>query len=435
MSDSATVRTWLEAPHHAKQLTLLDKFEMELRLGRLTTGSGGSSFPRIGPRLDRRAVTIRTVELLKAMIGGTRWKSPMELINVLQQLGRELHSAGGFREPAIGNVVRRIIAAVREEVTNGVWENGDGGNSTGNELTISGTKHQDRSLEMMLWALPQHVKSTRGTSTYRRSTVPQNQRFDTSGKVMDTNSSFSLENFPLFHENRQDFKQSLMEAIEEISSDLEDLHKNINDHAANHIHAGEVVLAYGQSRTIKMFLKAAVDKKLQFTVVMCEDAPHYEGHEMAVFLAEAGIECVYIPDSALYAMMARINKVLVPAHAVLANGGLVAPSGCNMVVLAANQNSVPVVCLTDMFKLTPLFPHEGQDTLNDFLSPMSVVGYSQWTMETSTLAQADFVNPVHDYIRPELISLYVTNVGSFQPSYIYRLLAEYYQSDGWRVSM
>ena len=170
-------------------------------------------------------------------------------------------------------------------------------------------------------------------------------------------------------------------------------------------------------------------------MVICEDAPHYEGHEMAVFLAEAGIECVCIPDAALYAMMARINKVLVPAHAVLANGGLVAPSGCNMVVLAANQNSVPVVCLTDMFKLTPLFPHEGQDTLNDFWSPMSVVGYSQWNIETSTLAEVDFVNPVHDYIRPELISLYVTNVGSFQPSYIYRLLAEYYQSDSWRVSM
>jgi len=433
MSDSSTVRTWLEAPHHAKQWALLDKFEMDLRLGRLTTGYPCTSFPRIGPRLDRRAVTIRTVELLKAMIGGTRWKTPLELINVLQELGRELHSAGGFREPAIGNVVRRIIAAVREEVANGGWENVDCGNSIQSDLTMSRTKQHDRSLERMLWALPQHVKPTRGTSSHRR--PQQNQRLDTSGKGMETDLSCGLDFSPQFHQNRQDFKQSLMEAIEEITSDLEDLHKNINDQATNHIHAGEVVLAYGQSRTIKMFLKAAADKKLQFTVVICEDAPHYEGHEMAVFLAEAGIECVCIPDAALYAMMARINKVLVPAHAVLANGGLVAPSGCNMVVLAANQNSVPVVCLTDMFKLTPLFPHEGQDTLNDFWSPMSVVGYSQWNMEISMLAEVDFVNPVHDYIRPELISLYVTNVGSFQPSYVYRLLAEYYQNDSWKVSM
>ena len=173
-----------------------------------------------------------------------------------------------------------------------------------------------------------------------------------------------------------------------------------------------------------------MDKKLRFTVVVCEGAPHYEGHEMAKYLANTGIECVCIPDSALFAMMARVNKVLLPAHAVLANGGLIAPSGCNMVALAASQNSVPVVCLTGMFKLTPLFPHEGQDTLNDLLSPSAVVDYSQWNGNPA-MADVDFVNPVHDYIRPELINLYVTNVGSFQPSYIYRLLAEYYHSDDW----
>lgn len=245
------MRTWLESPHHVKQSSLWDKFEMELRLGRLTTGSAGSSLPRIGPRLDRRAVTIRTVELLKAMIGGTRWKTPMELINVLQELGRELHSAGGFREPAIGNVVRRIIAAVREEVANGGWENGDGGNSMGSEPDMSRINQHDRSVERMLWALPQHVKPTRGPS-YRRSTVPQKQRLDASGKGAEIDSSCTFESSLLFNHNRQDFKQNLMEAIEEITADIEDLHRNINDHATNHIHAGEVVLAYGQSQTIKM---------------------------------------------------------------------------------------------------------------------------------------------------------------------------------------
>jgi translation initiation factor eIF-2B subunit beta len=33
---------------------------------------------------------------------------------------------------------------------------------------------------------------------------------------------------------------------------LEDLHKNINDQATNHIHAGEVILTYGKSRTVQM---------------------------------------------------------------------------------------------------------------------------------------------------------------------------------------
>lgn len=168
------------------------------------------------------------------------------------------------------------------------------------------------------------------------------------------------------------------------------------------------------------------------------------------------IETCVIHDSALFTMMARVNKVILPAHAVLANGGLICPSGCNTVVLAAKQNAVPVICLTGMFKLTPIFPHHGQDTLNDLLSPSPVFdrhctpqgidngaendgggvinndeNFFGTKLHNAAYDDVDFVNPVHDYIRPELINLYVTNVGSFQPSYIYRLLAEYYHSDDW----
>ena len=36
------------------------------------------------------------------------------------------------------------------------------------------------------------------------------------------------------------------------------------------------------------------------------------------------------------------------------------------------------------------------------------------------------VNPAYDYVPPELVSLLITNIGGNHPSYIYRLLAEYY---------
>ena len=112
-----------------------------------------------------------------------------------------------------------------------------------------------------------------------------------------------------------------------------------------------------------------------------------------------------------------------------ANGGLIGSSGSNMVSLAAKNNSVPVVCITGLFKLCPKFPHEGQDTLNDLVSPSSIIDYAE--LKDELMAKVEFVNPVHDYIAPELINLYVTNIGAFQPSYIYRLLAEYYHSDDW----
>jgi len=188
-------------------------------------------------------------------------------------------------------------------------------------------------------------------------------------------------------------------------------------------------LAYGKSKTIESFLKAAALKKRSFQVVVCEGAPQMGGVEMARSLADAGVDTIVINDSATFAIMARVNKVLLPAHAVLANGGLIASSGCNMVAMAASRMAVPVVCVTGLFKLCPMFPHEGQDTLQDFVSPSSVLDLRE--LSDPILKDVEFLNPVHDYIAPELINLYVTNVGAFQPSYIYRLLAENYHSDDW----
>eukprot|EP00934_Nitzschia_sp_Nitz4_P002077 Nitzschia sp. Nitz4//scaffold13_size275219//39226//40767//NITZ4_000844-RA/size275219-processed-gene-0.74-mRNA-1//1//CDS//3329535924//2077//frame0 len=426
LTDPLSVREWLSPPFHGKPLAALDALEMDLRLGRLTT----TATPH-GP-MDRRVVTVRTIELLKTMIGGTRWRTPAELVSLFRGLGRILHAAGGFREPAIGNAVRRVLAAIREEVmTQPTTLAPSNGISAAPTTPIH--KSHDRSLQSLLWALPQQV--SRSSSNTRRPSAMDAKAAD--GALEDpalTSPSTSLQPSlpPVFDQPpRPDLKGSIMEAIQEITAELEDLHKSINAQATQQIHAGEVILTYGRSETVELFLKAAADKKRRFTVIVCEGAPNYQGHEMAKSLAASGIEAICIPDSAICAMMARVNKVILPAHAVLANGGLIAPSGCNLVGLAASHNSVPIVVLTGLFKLTPLYPHDGQDTLNDFLSPgQGVCDYSQ-RVQQPNWSSVDWVNPVYDYIRPQLINLYVTNVGSFQPSYIYRLLAEYYHNDDW----
>lgn len=85
---------------------------------------------------------------------------------------------------------------------------------------------------------------------------------------------------------------------------------------------------------------------------------------MARRLADAGVQTTLIADSAVFAMMARVNKVLVGAHAVLANGGVVAPAGAHVVALAARRHSVPLVVLVGLHKLSPLFPHDPDVTFN-----------------------------------------------------------------------
>ena len=43
--------------------------------------------------------------------------------------------------------------------------------------------------------------------------------------------------------------------------------------------------------------------------MVAESAPFYQGQLMAKNLAEAGIETVLVTDSAVFAIMSRVNKV------------------------------------------------------------------------------------------------------------------------------
>lgn len=67
-------------------------------------------------------------------------------------------------------------------------------------------------------------------------------------------------------------------------------------------------MVMGRSRTVEAFLKAAARLR-KFQVIVAECAPSFQGQEMALELAKAGIETTVITDSAVFAMMSRVNKV------------------------------------------------------------------------------------------------------------------------------
>lgn len=81
-------------------------------------------------------------------------------------------------------------------------------------------------------------------------------------------------------------------------------------------------------------------------VVVAEGAPTLRGLTMAKHLMDAGIATMVIPDSCIFAMMARVNKVLVGAQAVLATGGILGQTGTRSVALAAKHHSIPFVVIT-----------------------------------------------------------------------------------------
>ena len=109
--------------------------------------------------------------------------------------------------------------------------------------------------------------------------------------------------------NVSDLKERVFEIIEELLIELETSCEEISKQAIEHIHANEIILTIGRSRTVEKFLKYAA-KTRKFEVIVAEAAPGFSGHQMATSLAKAKISTTVITDSAIFAMMARVNKVI-----------------------------------------------------------------------------------------------------------------------------
>jgi translation initiation factor eIF-2B subunit beta len=105
-----------------------------------------------------------------------------------------------------------------------------------------------------------------------------------------------------------------------------------------------------------------------------------------------------------------------------------------MVALAASRHAVPFVVLTGLHKLSPLFPHDPDVTLNDLKSPAQLLDFD--AIADSLPQDGEGVgpdlhvpNPALDYVPPALVSLFITDSGCHCPSYVYRLLQEYYSPE------
>lgn len=71
-------------------------------------------------------------------------------------------------------------------------------------------------------------------------------------------------------------------------------------------------------------------------VVVAEGAPDFGGHKLARALAEAGIESTAIADSAIFAMMARVNKVCPLDTSMLSNPQMKTGSSNEVQVLSTS---------------------------------------------------------------------------------------------------
>lgn len=222
----------------------------------------------------------------------------------------------------------------------------------------------------------------------------------------------------------KDIKAEVLEGIREILDELDQVDEQIAAYALDHIHSNEIILTTTSSMTVQRFLLTAA-KKRRFTVVHAEAYPneHDDTHATVLHgrkkdgdedvdsderfkpLTAAGITVVLIPDSAVFAIMSRVNKVILATHAVLANGGLVAAAGARVVAQAAKMHKTPVVVLSGVYKLSPVYPFDVEELI-EYGDAGKVAGYD----DGDFVEKVDVVNPLYDYVPADLVDLYITNL-------------------------
>ncbi|XP_002740976.1 translation initiation factor eIF2B subunit beta-like [Saccoglossus kowalevskii] len=326
---------------------------------------------RKGQVLGSYEIAKKTVDILRRLVSQTRWSNAGEIMDIIRREGRRMMDAQPS-EAIVGNMVRRVLKIVREEYA-----------------------------------------SARGKGE-------ENDPQDSLHKLLmaeDKTDDFSLPSVNLL--------VRIIEAINEFLSELEGSGHNIAIQALEHIHSNEVIMTAGKSRTVEAFLKGAARKR-KFQVIVAECAPSYQGQDLAASLGKAGIETTVITDSAVFAMMSRVNKVIIGTHTVMANGGLKAMNGTHAIALAAKHYSVPLIVCVQMFKLSPEYLcTKDQKSFNKLETPNEVMKFS----EGQLLSKLQIANPVYDYVPPELVTLFISNLGGNAPSYVYRLLSEMYHAD------
>ncbi|KAI8325089.1 translation initiation factor eIF-2B beta subunit [Martensiomyces pterosporus] len=332
-------------------------------------------------------VAVETTNLMRQIVSSSRWDDVPGLVDIIKRVGQRLMKAQP-RELLMVNIICRTLHIIHEE-----------SNSIGMSVPSNSS------------ATP---GSAKGCDT---PAMGLGQGGISSSKSLAEQVTRTLSNET---KNMHHLKSSIIQSISEYIEELEGTEDGIAAHALEHIHSNEIIMTCGRSRTVECFLKAAARKR-KFHVIVTECAPSYDGHEQAKALAGPNIEVVVIPDSAVFAIMSRVNKVILGTHAVMANGGLIAASGTHMVAAAARHHSTQVVVCTGLYKLSPLFPFD-DDRFNTIVSPDAVLPYSDGDLVDAV----DVANPRYDYVPPDLVDILVDHTGGHLPSYLYRLLQENY---------
>ncbi|RLV95730.1 Translation initiation factor eIF-2B subunit beta [Spathaspora sp. JA1] len=323
-------------------------------------------------------IALTIAQLLMKVISVARWNNPFDLITIIQQVGVVLHKAYP-RKIIPGNIIRRVLALIRDELD---------------------TEPETNTTPMM-------------SSMFSLLSTSATTKQADGAKIIHSKGQMS------------DMRAIIIQGIRDLVDEITNVNEGLETMCVDLIHDNEVLLTpTPTSDTVLHFLIKARTKR-NFTVLVTENYPNEikKTHEFVKTLAKHNIETILIPDTTVYAVMSRVGKVIIGTNAVFVNGGCLSNSGVANVVECAKEHKTPVFAVGGLYKLSPLYPFN-RDDLIEVGNSGKVLNYHDFELVDNVEV---ITNPLEDYIPPEHIDIFITNIGGFAPSFIYRIVLDNYK--------
>ena len=199
--------------------------------------------------------------------------------------------------------------------------------------------------------------------------------------------------------------------------------KRIGEIGARRIEDGDLIITHCNSAAAIAVLKTAFSQGKHFKLFVCETRPRFQGKITAKTLNDIGIPTSLIVDGAARFFMAKVDKAIVGADAVAANGAVVNKIGTSMVALAAHESRVLFFVAAETYKFSP-------ETMLGQLVKIEERGFSEIISEKELKKMPNVVvrNPSFDVTPPEYIDLIITEKGIIPPQAAIMIIQEEFGS-------
>ncbi len=166
-------------------------------------------------------------------------------------------------------------------------------------------------------------------------------------------------------------------------------------------------MTHSYSSTVVAVLKEAFTKHRDIEVITTRSGPGRTGEKTARELGLCGIPLTFIDDTAMGLYLATVNKVMVGADRVCADGKVINGIGTYQLALASEKADIPFYVLCDTFKFDPRL--KGEEVDLEEKEPSELVKPAKLPPEVK------IKNPYFDITPLELVTAVVTENGLLAP--------------------